>query len=142
MTCNLFQFLVNFTSVNLQARKPIKSCVAVTWTKKESGGCVLKYLIKFKNGNGDAIYTEFGNNVGYAQRCGIPSNVHITDVELTISFKSNTNRFQQKVLEMVTTTKNAPTTTAKPSGNHRRFLLGSGHKVSAIWGWVIFGWAM
>ena len=96
------------SSVNLQASKPSQSCVRVTWTKKESGACFVKYTIKFKIGTGDVIYTEIGYNIGEMKRCGIPSSIKITDVDLTMTFKSNTNTFQHKVLEGAIPTTKAP----------------------------------
>ena len=100
--------------VNLKASKPNQSCVQVTWTKKESGACLLNQVVKYKNQGGDSIYTQHVNNVGKVQKCGMPSSVHITTVELTISFKSNSNKFQQIVLQ-----KFRPATT----GNNKKFLI-------------------
>ena len=128
MICNLFQILVDLSSppANLQAGKPNKSCAQVTWTKKESGACFVKYVIKFKNGAGDVIHTEMGHNIGEVQFCRMSQGINITNVELTMSFKTSTRTFYKKVLETaIPTTKapttRAPTTTAKPAGNYKLF---------------------
>lgn len=73
------KFLVDLISpANLQARKPSQSCVQVTLTKKGSGACIVQYLIKFKNATRDVIYTEISDNIGEANKSGIPPIVTIT----------------------------------------------------------------
>ena len=119
MICNQFRFPVDINcSDNLQAGKPNQSCVHVTWTKKESGACFVKYIVNFKDRTEDVIYTKIGYNIGEVQKCGIPSSVTITAVELKITFKSNTRTFHKKVLETAMPTTKAPATTAKPAGNY------------------------
>ena len=103
----------------LQAGKPSQSCVRVIWRKKESGYCFVKYVIQFKTATGDVSYTEIRYNIGEMEKCSIPSSKNITDIELTMRFKSSSSTFYKKVLETAIPTTKAPTTTAKPAGNYK-----------------------
>ncbi|XP_065054125.1 uncharacterized protein LOC135682952 isoform X2 [Rhopilema esculentum] len=101
---------------NLQARKKIvDSCVEVKWTKAESGACYVKYEVKLKNASGIVVYTETGYNIDEIKKCKIPRNVNITDVEMTMSFKSTSKFFTAKVAETPILTTLPPTTTSKTS---------------------------
>ncbi|XP_065054139.1 uncharacterized protein LOC135682957 isoform X3 [Rhopilema esculentum] len=101
---------------NLQARKIIiDSCVEVKWTKAESGACYVKYEAKLKNASGTVVYTETGYNIDQIKKCKIPRNVNITDVEMTMSFKSISKVFTAKVAETPIPTTLPPTTTSKTS---------------------------
>ena len=81
----------------------------------------MQHLIKFKNATGDVIYTEIGDNIAEVQKCGIPSNVDITDVELTMSYKANTHTFKQTVRQIAIPTTKTPTT--KLTGDYEMLLF-------------------
>ncbi|XP_065056116.1 uncharacterized protein LOC135684468 isoform X1 [Rhopilema esculentum] len=101
---------------NLRAGKIIiDSCVEVKWTKAESGACYVKYEVKLKNASGTVVYTETGYNIDEVKKCKIPGNVNITDVEMTMSFKTTSKVFTAKVSETPIPTTLPPTTTSKTS---------------------------
>ncbi|XP_065054130.1 uncharacterized protein LOC135682954 isoform X1 [Rhopilema esculentum] len=101
---------------NLQAGKIIvDSCVEVKWTKAESGACYVKYELRLKDASGIVVYTETGYNIDQIKKCKIPRNVNITEVEMTMSFKSTSKVFTAKVAETPIPTTLLPTTSSKTS---------------------------
>ena len=101
---------------NLHVGKVIvDSCVEVKWTKAEPGACYVKYEVKLKNASGTVVYTENGYNIDEIKKCKIPGTVNITDVEMTMSFKSTSKVFTAKVSETPIPTTLPPTTTSKTS---------------------------
>ncbi|XP_065054129.1 uncharacterized protein LOC135682953 isoform X2 [Rhopilema esculentum] len=100
---------------NLQARKiNVDSCVEVKWTKAESGACYVKYEVRLKNASG-TVYTETGYNIDEIKKCKIQGNVNITDVEMTMSFKSTSKVFTAKVSETPIPLTLPPTISSKTS---------------------------
>ena len=124
---NHFLFLVKLEgNSNLHAGKVIvDSCVEVKWTKAESGACYVKYEVKLKSASGAVVYTEAGYNIDEIKKCKIPGNVNITDVEMTMSFKSTSKVFTAKVSE-----KPIPTTSV-PSSNDPTTRTSTLHKSTA-----------
>ncbi|XP_065054140.1 uncharacterized protein LOC135682958 [Rhopilema esculentum] len=100
----------------LQAgKKIVDSCVEVKWTKAKSGACSVKYEVRLKNASRIVVYTETGYNIDKIKKCKIPGNVNITDVEMTMSFKSTSKVYTAKVSETPIPTTLPPTTTSKTS---------------------------
>ncbi|XP_065054123.1 uncharacterized protein LOC135682951 isoform X2 [Rhopilema esculentum] len=101
---------------NLQAGKIIvDSCVEAKWTKAESGACHVKYELRLKDALGIVVYTETGYNINEIKKCKIPGNVNITDVEMTMSFKTISKIYTAKVSEAPIPRTLPPTTTLKTS---------------------------
>ena len=80
-------------------KKKEEGCIEVKWTRLESGACYVKYEVKFKNELGTFAYTEVGYNVNEMDKCKIPSNMNITEIQLTVSFKSESKSFTVPVSE-------------------------------------------
>ena len=82
-----------------QAGKPSTGCVRVKWNKVASGTCRVKYEVKLKDAAGTVKYTSEGMNIGEKMQCNIPTNVNISQVQLTMSFKTVTKTFMINVSE-------------------------------------------
>ena len=72
-------------------------CIEVKWNKTESGACYVNYEVKFKNASGNYLYTETGYNIAEIQKCNLTNILDITDVQLTVSFKTTKKNFTAKV---------------------------------------------
>eukprot|EP00794_Sanderia_malayensis_P011135 gene11135-12306_t len=91
--------LLNFANPNLNAGKPNSSCVEVQWQKKQAGLCSVTYTVSFKVSNGTVRYTNVEINKSGTTKCGIPSNINITQVELTMSSTKRSQAFTAHVSE-------------------------------------------
>ena len=76
----------------------VDQCVDVKWNKLESGGCLVKYDVKFKNESGDYLHNETGYNIGEMKMCNLTSYDNITEVQLTVSFRNTSKTVTAIVL--------------------------------------------
>ncbi len=109
-----------------RAGRPNQTCVEVEWQKMESGACRVTYQVNYKTASGDVQFTDTVVNEGSTGRCGIPSSVNITSVELKMNSTSeNTIYFQASVtkapipstsmVSIITSTKTSSAMTSKVS---------------------------
>ena len=77
----------------------MNQCVEVQWNKLESGACFVQYDVKFKNDFGDFLYNDTGHNIREMKICNLTSYKNITEVQLTVSFKSASKTVTSKVVE-------------------------------------------
>ena len=82
-------------------------CVEVKWNKVEAGTCYVKYEVVLKNTSGSNEYSNSGYNIGEMTMCSFPTFSSVTDVQLTVSFKSTSRSVTAKV-------SNTPLTTPTP----------------------------
>ena len=109
--CHKVRFVQNYFTVKFDKDLGIKAgkkkeagCVEVKWKRPESGVCYVKYEVKFKNEFGSFVYTKVGYNVNEMEKCKIPSNMAITKIQLTVSFRSVSKSFTVPVSEMPSNT--------------------------------------
>ena len=74
-------------------------CVEVKWNKVESGACYVKYEVVLKSATGSAQYSDFGYNIGVMTMCRFAAYSNVTDVQLTVTFKSSSKNFTAEVSE-------------------------------------------
>ena len=63
-------------------------CVQVKWNKTEPGICYVKYDVVLKSASGRNEYSYSGYNIGEIATCNLLTYKYVTDVQLTVSFKS------------------------------------------------------
>ena len=79
-------------------------CVEVQWNKVESGACYVKYGVVLKSASGSIEYSASGYNIGKTAPCSLATVSNVTDVQLTVTFKSTSKTFTAKVSETPLTT--------------------------------------
>ena len=80
------------------------TCVEVKWNKVESDACYVKYEVVLKNASGSNEHGKAGFNIGEMTMCRLPAFSSVTDVQLTVSFKSNSRHITAKVSDTPFTT--------------------------------------
>ena len=90
------------------------SCVEVKWNKVESGACYVKYEVVLKNESGSNEYSYSGYNIGEVPKCSFLTYSNVTDVQLTVSFKSASRNVTAKVSDTPITTPTTTTTGMTP----------------------------
>ena len=83
-------------------------CVQVKWNKVEAGTCYVKYEVVLKHASGSNEYNKSGYNIGNMTMCSFLSFSNVTDVQLTVSFKSTSRIVTAKISD-------TPLTTPTPS---------------------------
>ena len=63
-------------------------CDEVKWNKVEAGACYVKYEVVLKSASGIDEYSNSGYNIGNMTMCSFLTFSNVTDVQLTVSFKS------------------------------------------------------
>ena len=86
-------------------------CIEVKWNKVERGACFVRYDVTFKNMCGNYLHSETGYNAGEMKVCNLTAYANITDVQLIVSFKSNSRTVTTRVLEAPITS--SPRTTGR-----------------------------
>ena len=84
-------------------------CVEVKWKKVEAGACYIKYEVVLKNASGGIEYATEGCNIAEKTLCSYLTFSSVTDVQLTVSFKSTSRIITTKVSDTPLTTP-TPTT--------------------------------
>ena len=79
-------------------------CVEVQWNKVESGACSVKYEVLLKSASGSIEYSALGYNIGKMAVCSFATFSNITDVQLTVTFKSTSKTLTAKVSDTPLTT--------------------------------------
>ena len=72
-------------------------CIEVKWNKVESGACYVKYEVVLKSASGIDEYSNSGYNIGEMAMCSFLTYSNVTDVQLTVSFKSTSRNVTAKV---------------------------------------------
>jgi len=92
-------------------------CIEVKWNKVESGACYVKYEVVLKSASGSNEYSYSGYNIGEIAKCSFLTYSNVTDVQLTVSFKSITRKVAANVSNtpLTTPTPNPPDTTYSSS---------------------------
>ena len=80
------------------------NCIEVQWNKVESGACSIRYEVLLKSASGSIEYSGLGYNIGRIAPCGLATAINVTDVQLTVTFKSTSKTFTAKVSETPLTT--------------------------------------
>jgi len=92
------------------------TCVEVKWKKVESGACYVKYEVVLKNVSGSNEYSNSGYNIGKMTMCTFTTFSNVTDVQLTVSFKSASRNVTAKVSDTPLTTQTpTPPESTSPS---------------------------
>jgi len=89
-------------------------CVEVKWNKVEAGACYVKYEVLLKNASGSNEYGKAGYNIGEMKMCRFLTFGIVTDVQLTVSFKSTSRNVTAKVSDTPLTTPTTTTTGMTP----------------------------
>ena len=76
-------------------------CIEVKWNKVESGACYVKYEVVLKSASGSAQYSSSAFNIGEMTMCSFLNFSSVTDVQLTVSFKSTSRNVTAKVSDMI-----------------------------------------
>ena len=79
-------------------------CIEVKWNKVEAGACYVKYEIVLKKSSGSNEYSYSGYNFGEIAKCSFLTYSNVTDVQLTVSFKSTSRIVTAKVSDTPLTT--------------------------------------
>ena len=79
-------------------------CVEVKWNKVESGACYVKYEVVLKSASGSVEYRHSGYNIGEMKMCSFLTFNSVTDVQLTVRFKSTSRSATAKVSDTPLTT--------------------------------------
>ena len=79
-------------------------CIEVKWNKVESGACYVKYEVALKSASGSNKYSNSGYNIGEMTVCSFLSFSNVTDVQLTVRFKSTSRSATAKVSDTPLTT--------------------------------------
>ena len=83
---------------HLRAGKIVQDkCVEVKWNKLESGACFVKYDVKLYDASRKQIYNKKGNNIGEMKICNLTKFDDISDVQLTVNFKTLSKSIAAKV---------------------------------------------
>ena len=90
------------------------TCVEVKWNKVESGACYVKYEVLLKNASGSNEYGNSGYNIGKMTMCRFATYSNVTDVQLTVSFKSTSRNVTAKVSDTPLTTQTPTPPGMKP----------------------------
>jgi len=72
-------------------------CIEVKWNKVQAGACYVKYEVVLKNASGNNEYVKAGYNIGEMTMCSFLNFSSVTDVQLTVSFKSTSRYVTTKV---------------------------------------------
>jgi len=72
-------------------------CVEVKWNKVDSGACYVKYEVVLKSASGSVECSNLGYNIGNMTMCREAPYSNVTDVQLTVSFKSTSKSSTAKV---------------------------------------------
>jgi len=83
-------------------------CVEVKWNKVESGACYVKYEVVLKSTSGRNEYSNYGYNIGEMTMCRFTTYSNVTNVQLTVTFKSTSKNFTAEVSDTTLSTP-APT---------------------------------
>ena len=94
--------------LGLKAGK-IGSCIQVKWNRGQVDACYVKYEVVFRNASRGVVSSETGYNIGEMMMCNLSSNIIITYVQLTVSFKTTSKNFTANVTESPINTQ-VPTT--------------------------------
>lgn len=87
---------------DLQARQSQKpGCIEVTWKSPDTGLCAAFYEVNFKNASGTVLYSEMGSQITKIDKCGIADRENLTEVELSIMYGEQINKFRTKVMVIV-----------------------------------------
>ena len=70
----------------------------------EAGACYVKYEVVLINASGSNEYDEAGYNIGKMRMCSFLSFSNVTDVQLTVTFKSTSRNVTAKVSDTPLTT--------------------------------------
>jgi len=97
-------------------------CVEVKWNKVEAGACYVKYEVVLKNASGSNEYSNSGYNIGNMTMCSFLTFSNITDVQLTVSFKSTSRNVTANVSD---TPLNTPTPTPPDSDSNIGLIVGA-----------------
>ena len=99
MLCNGFSLAVKVDKpYYLRAGKITESkCVEVKWNKLESGACFVKYDVKLYDASKKQIYNKKGHNFGEMKICNLTKFKDISDVQLTVKFKTLSKSIAAKV---------------------------------------------
>ena len=65
----------------------------------QAGACYVRYEVILRNASSGVISSESGYNIGEMMMCNLSSNISITYVELTVSFKTASINFTANVTE-------------------------------------------
>ena len=79
-------------------------CIEVKWNKVESGACYVKYEVVLKSASGSNEYNNSGYNIGEMTMCSFLTFSNVTDVQLTVSFKSTSKIVSANVSDTPLTT--------------------------------------
>ena len=79
-------------------------CIEVKWNKVEAGACYVKYEVVLKSASGIGEYSNSGYNIGEMTMCSFLTYSNVTDVQLTVSFKSTSRNVTAKVSDTPLTT--------------------------------------
>ena len=82
----------------------VGACVEVKWNRVQAAACYVKYEVILRNASSDVISSETGYNIGEMMMCNLSSNISITYVELTVSFKTASINFTANVTEATIST--------------------------------------
>ena len=77
----------------------VGACVEVKWNRVQAGACYVRYEVILRNASNGVISSETGYNIGEMMMCILSSNISITYVELTVSFKTASINFTANVTE-------------------------------------------
>jgi len=94
-------------------------CVEVKWNKVEAGACYVNYEVVLKNASGSNEYSNSGYNIGMMTMCSFLTFSSVTDVQLTVSFKSTSRNISAKVSD-------TPLTTPTPTPTDTTYRSSSG----------------
>ena len=94
-------FAVNLDlNFDLKARKVASSrCLEINWNKAESGACTVKYTLALKSPVGDDLLSITVKNIGKIKLCMLPTYASISDVQMTVTFKTTSKIVTTKVCD-------------------------------------------
>ena len=92
----------------------LATCVEVKWNRVQAGACYVKYEVVFRNASRGVISSETGYSIGEKTICNLSSNIAITYVDLTVSFKTASKNFTANVTEAPVSTPAPATPGIKP----------------------------
>ena len=94
-------FAVNLDlNFDLKARKVASThCLEINWNKAESGACTVKYTLALKSPAGDDLLIISVNNIGEIKLCNLPTYASISDVQMTVTFKTTSKIVTTKVFD-------------------------------------------
>ena len=74
-------------------------CIEVKWNKLEAGACYVQYEVVVKSASGIIENSSLGYNIGNMTMCSFATFRHITDVQVTVSFKATSKIVTAKVTD-------------------------------------------